>query len=58
MNALFLPLVLLFLFLLARVVLPKQYALKGWYSLLVGSIFILTSGFGLFAGLFGLILGW
>jgi Mn2+/Fe2+ NRAMP family transporter len=58
MNALLLPLVLFFLFLLARKVLPPKYSLKGWYGFVVAMTFIVTSGFGLFAGFFGLIFGW
>lgn len=58
MNALLLPLVLLFLFLLARLVLPQKYSLQGWYALVVGITFAVVSGFGLFVGLFGFILGW
>jgi Mn2+/Fe2+ NRAMP family transporter len=58
MNALLLPLVLFFLYLLARIALPEKYALKGWYGVMVGIIFFVTSGFGLFAGLFGFIFGW
>lgn len=58
MNALFLPLVLVFLFLLACKALPVKYALKGWYKIIVGILFIITSGFGLFAGVSGMLLGW
>lgn len=54
MNALLLPIVLGFLFLLARRALPEQYRLKGWYGTLTGIILLITSGFGLIAGLFGI----
>jgi len=54
MNALLLPIVLGFLFLLARKALPDHYRIKGWYALLVGTIIALTSSFSMFAGLKGI----
>jgi NRAMP (natural resistance-associated macrophage protein)-like metal ion transporter len=54
MNAMLLPIVLGFLFLLARKTLPEPYRLKGRYALIVGVILFLTSAFGLLAGLFGM----
>lgn len=54
MNALLLPIVLGFLYLLARRALPKPYRLKGWYGVLVGVILVVTSGFGVIAGLLGI----
>ena len=57
MNALLLPIVLLFLFLLARRALPKPYRLTGRYALLVGVVIAITAGFGLYAGLSGVFGG-
>lgn len=54
MNALCLPIVLGFLFLLARYALPEKYKLKGWYMFVVGVIFAVTSLFGFWAGVFGI----
>jgi Mn2+/Fe2+ NRAMP family transporter len=54
MNALLLPIVLGFLFLLARR-LPLPYRLRGGYALVVGSTIAATAGFGVYAGLSGLI---
>lgn len=55
MNALLLPIVLGFLYLLAIKILPKPYELKGWYAVLVGIIFAATSLFGVISGVIGLI---
>ncbi|HED05628.1 MAG TPA: divalent metal cation transporter, partial [Ignavibacteria bacterium] len=49
MNALLLPIVLGFLYLLALKVLPEKYKLKGIKAVLVGIVIFLTSGFGVFA---------
>ncbi len=54
MNALLLPIVLGFLFLLARKALPEPYRLKGWYAGVVGVILLITSVFGLTAGVWGI----
>ena len=54
MNAMLLPIVLGFLYLLARRTLPEAYRLKGWYALLVGLILAITSGFGLIASILGI----
>jgi Mn2+/Fe2+ NRAMP family transporter len=54
MNALLLPIVLGFLFLLARKALPEAYRLKGWYAGTVGTILFITSIFGLVAGVWGI----
>ncbi len=54
MNALLLPIVLGFLFLLARKALPDPWRLKGRYAWLVGFIVILTSVVGVYAGIAGL----
>lgn len=53
MNACLLPIVLGFLFLLARRTLPETHRLKGAYALLTGAILFITAGFGLVAGLWG-----
>lgn len=54
MNALLLPIVLVFLFLLARRAPTEAHRLKGWYAVLVGVIFFITAGSGLFGGIWGL----
>jgi Mn2+/Fe2+ NRAMP family transporter len=54
MNALLLPIVLGFLFMLARRALPAPYRLSGCYSWIVGITIAVTAGFGLFAGLWGI----
>jgi Mn2+/Fe2+ NRAMP family transporter len=53
MNALLLPIVLGFLFLLARG-LPEPWRLKGWYAWLSGSLIAVTTIFGVYSGLAGL----
>lgn len=53
MNAILLPIVLGFLYLLARRTLPAPYRLQGWYAVIVGIILLITSAFGLFAGIWG-----
>jgi NRAMP (natural resistance-associated macrophage protein)-like metal ion transporter len=53
MNALLLPIVLGFLYLLARKTLPEAYRLKGVYGMIVGILLFITSFFGLFAGIWG-----
>jgi Mn2+/Fe2+ NRAMP family transporter len=53
MNALLLPIVLGFLYILARKTLPPEYQLKNSYAVIVGIILAITSLFGLFAGLWG-----
>ncbi len=52
-NALLLPVVLGFLFLLARSDLPEPLRLKGGYAALVGVVFLITSGLGLYSGIVG-----
>jgi len=49
MNALLLPVVLGFLYLLALKALPEKYKLKGTKAVLVGIVILITSGFGVFA---------
>jgi Mn2+/Fe2+ NRAMP family transporter len=52
MNALLLPLVLGFLYLLARR-LPLPHRLRGWYAVVVAITIALTAGFGVYAALAG-----
>ena len=54
MNALLLPVVLGFLYLLARKTLPEPWRLKGWYAWLVGLIVLFTAGLGVYAGIVGI----
>ncbi|NMM38656.1 MAG: divalent metal cation transporter [Glaciimonas sp.] len=54
-NALLLPIVLVFLYGLACTALPESLRLKGNYASLVGLVFILTAGFGLYAGIAGML---
>ena len=53
MNALLLPIVLGFLFLLARG-LPEPWRLQGWYAWFSGSLIAATTIFGVYSGLGGL----
>jgi NRAMP (natural resistance-associated macrophage protein)-like metal ion transporter len=53
LNATLLPIVLGFLFLLARYALPEPHRLSGPYAWLVGAVILTTAGFGLYAGLSG-----
>lgn len=53
MNALLLPIVLGFLYVLARRALPEPHSLKGGYAALVVTIIVLTAGFGLYSGVVG-----
>jgi Mn2+/Fe2+ NRAMP family transporter len=52
-NALLLPVVLGFLYLLAVKALPKPHRLKGRYAKIVALMFLVTAGLGLYAGIFG-----
>lgn len=54
MNALLLPIVLGFLYLLARKTLPAKYQLKGPYAWIVFVILSITAIFGLYGGLSGI----
>ncbi|MDE2370469.1 MAG: divalent metal cation transporter [Burkholderiales bacterium] len=54
MNALLLPVVLGFLFQLARRALPQSHRLVGWYAWVAGSVIAATSAFGVYAALLGL----
>lgn len=53
MNAILLPIVLGFLFLLAIKALPEPYRLKGAYAWGLGGLLAITALFGLFAGVWG-----
>jgi Mn2+/Fe2+ NRAMP family transporter len=53
MNALLLPIVLGFLFLLARR-LPKPYRLQGGYAIVSGAVILVTVVFGVYSGIAGL----
>jgi Mn2+/Fe2+ NRAMP family transporter len=53
MNALLLPIVLGFLYLLARG-LPGPYRLRGGYAALVAAVILISAGFGVYAGIAGL----
>ncbi len=54
MNALLLPIVLGFLYLLARR-LPEPYRLSGFYAVVVALVVLLAAGFGVYAGLSGIL---
>lgn len=54
LNALLLPIVLGFLYLLAIKALPEKYRLKGWYAWVVGIILFATALFGVVAGAWGI----
>jgi Mn2+/Fe2+ NRAMP family transporter len=53
MNAMLLPIVLGFLFLLARG-LPQPWRLQGWYAWVSGGLIAMTTIFGVYSGLAGL----
>jgi Mn2+/Fe2+ NRAMP family transporter len=55
-NALLLPFMLGFLFLLARKALPEAYRLKGWYACLAGTVIFTTSAFSVYASLRDLLI--
>lgn len=55
MNALLLPIVLTFLYILARKALPEEYKLKGKYNIVVLTALFITAGFGLVAGIWGAV---
>ncbi|EKD91654.1 MAG: hypothetical protein ACD_29C00461G0001, partial [uncultured bacterium] len=50
-----LPIVLGFLFLLSIKALPEKYKLKGWYAWAVGLILLVTTLFGVYAGISGIV---
>ncbi|MDE2049005.1 MAG: divalent metal cation transporter, partial [Betaproteobacteria bacterium] len=53
MNALLLPVVLGFLYMLARRALPPPYQLRGAYAVVVVATIVITAALGLYAGLLG-----
>ena len=55
MNAILLPIVLGFLYLLAIRTLPEKYRLRGWYAVLVAIVLFVTTGIGLVMGVLGVI---
>lgn len=55
LNALLPPLVLGFLYRLARTALPEALRLRGAYAALAGLSFVVVSGVGLYAGIAGLL---
>jgi Mn2+/Fe2+ NRAMP family transporter len=57
MNALLLPIVLGFLYLLALKALPEPYRLRGVYRWVVGVVVVVTAGFGFYAGIAGAMNG-
>lgn len=56
-NALLLPVVLGFLYSLARTELPAALRLQGTYAIIVAVLFIVTAGVGLYAGIVGILTG-
>lgn len=50
-NALLLPIVLGFLYMLAIKTLPEEHKLKGIYAWVAGIVFVITAGFGIFSGI-------
>ncbi len=54
MNSLLLPIVLGFLYMLARKALPPPWKLKGRYAWLVGLIIFFTAALGVYAGVMGI----
>jgi Mn2+/Fe2+ NRAMP family transporter len=57
MNALLLPIVLGFLYLLGLKALPDPYRVKGLYAWVLGAVVAVTAGFGVYAGISGAIGG-
>jgi Mn2+/Fe2+ NRAMP family transporter len=57
MNALLLPIVLGFLYLLALKTLPEPYKLSRTYAIVVGVVVVVTAGFGFYAGITGALNG-
>jgi len=53
MNAVLVPVVLCFTFLLSNRILPEEIRLKGVYSIVVAIIFLICSAFGIFAAVYG-----
>jgi Mn2+/Fe2+ NRAMP family transporter len=57
MNALLLPIVLGFLYLLALKALPEPYRLSRAYAIVVGAVVAVTASFGVYAGISGAMAG-
>ncbi|MCU1583387.1 MAG: family metal ion transporter [Microbacteriaceae bacterium] len=57
MNALLLPIVLTFLYLLARKALPDRYRLAGRYRWVVLTVIAVTASFGVYAAISGIVGG-
>jgi hypothetical protein len=55
LNALLLPVVLGFLYRLARTALPEPLRLRGVYAAVVAVAFLVVSGVGVYAGIGGLL---
>jgi Mn2+/Fe2+ NRAMP family transporter len=55
MNTMLLPIVLGFLYLLARRALPENIRLRGWYAVVVAIVLLITSTVGLVAGILGML---
>jgi len=55
MNAVLVPVVLVFTFLLSYNHLPPEIRLQGVYAVIVGIVFIICSAFGVYAAVYGLI---
>eukprot|EP00992_Anisonema_acinus_P008305 TRINITY_DN4394_c0_g1_i1.p1 TRINITY_DN4394_c0_g1~~TRINITY_DN4394_c0_g1_i1.p1 ORF type:complete len:438 (-),score=84.75 TRINITY_DN4394_c0_g1_i1:112-1425(-) len=55
MNALLLPIVLGFLWVLSVKALPEEFALKGWYKWFSAFVFVVCCGFAVFGGIIGII---
>jgi len=55
MNAVLVPVVLCFTFLLSNRHLPEEIRLKGYHSVFIAVIFLICSLFGIFAAIWGLI---
>jgi len=55
MNAVLVPVVLAFTFLLSNKHLPEEVRLKGMYSVVLGVVFVILSAFGVFSAVWGLV---
>jgi NRAMP (natural resistance-associated macrophage protein)-like metal ion transporter len=55
LNALLLPIILTFLFLLTCKALPQKYKLRTWHSILIGIVFAAVSAVSLYTGIVGIM---
>jgi len=55
MNAVLVPVVLVFTFLLSFRHLPPEVRLQGWYAILLAIVFTICSAFGVYAAVYGLL---